>query len=310
MKKFNWKKIISILVFFAIVVFLGFYLKTQWPQFNKIHIVSWWSFAGLFILTPISFWVTAFFFRVSLEPYFLKLSFREYFGLTMLTLMGNYTIPFSGLGVRAVYMKKNYNFSYGKFLTIVVANWVTNFLIYSLAGMLALIIYYLRFHIWNWPLSVIFLTVLLFSILTFLPIKTKIKILISWHEYLKDKEIINKLLAITFWQFLATALTFYFAYLAFGFRITFLDSFFATTLSLYSSVIRLVPASLGFYEAAITYPSRVLGFSIADGLAVSAITRAATIFWTFTLGGIFGYILLGKSKVKNQKSKFWKNTLF
>jgi len=63
----------------------------------------------------------------------------------------------------------------------------------------------------------------------------------------------NKLFVITFWQFLASALTFYFAYLAFDFRITFLDSFFATILSLYSSVIRLVPASLACaHEALVT----------------------------------------------------------
>jgi len=294
MKKFNWKKIISILVFLGIVILLGYYLKTQWPQFSKIHIVSWWSLIGLFILIPISFWITAFFFRVSLLPYSLKLSFHEYFGLTMLTLMGNYTIPFSGFGIRAVYMKKNYNFSYGKFLTTVFANWVTNFLIYSSAGMLALIIYYLRSHLWNWTLAVIFLTVIVCSSLSFLPIKINIKILISWQEYLKNKEIVNKLLAITFWQFLATALAFYCAYLTFGFKITFLNSFFATTLSLYSSVIRLAPASLGFYEVAIIYPSRALGFSSADGLAVSAITRAVMIFWTFALGLIFSYILMRK----------------
>lgn len=305
MRRFNLKQFASICFLVLIIVIIGYYVKVHWQDFQSIRIVSCWALTGLVILTPIYFGITSLFFQKSLEPFKLRISFNQYFGLTMITLMGNYLIPFSGFGFRAVYMKKIYSFSYRDFLTTVIASWITNFLIYTLAGMVALIVYYFRTHKIEWTLFLIFLIVLIISCLSFIPLKknnTQNKILISiasslalWQEYIKNKDILKKLFVLTFYQFIVTALMFYFAYLTFGFKITFIDSFLPTTLSLYSSVIRLVPASLGFYEAAVVYPSKVMGLSIAQGLLVSTLTRVVTMFWTFALGLIFSYILVRKN---------------
>ncbi len=306
MTRFSIKKALSVIVFILIAVVISYYLKTHWQEFHEIKIVSWWYFTGLFLSTIVSIWVTSLFFKKSVEPYSLKLTFKEYFGLTMITLMGNYLIPFSGLGVRAIYMKKVYKFSYHNFLTTIIANWITNFIIYSFGGIVALIIYYLRTHTINWILVTVFLSVMIISLITFIPIKIEKKSgkifskiiapLLQWQEYFRHKDILQALFVITFWQFIFSALMFYFGYLAFGFKITFVESFLPTALSLYSSVIRLVPGSFGFYEFAVVYPSKVVGLSITQGIAVSAITRLATMFWTFALGIIFSYILLRKGK--------------
>ena len=300
MEKFNFKKIISVTISLFIVFLIIYYVKVHWQEFLQIRIVSWQSLTALIFLMPILFLITALFFQVSLKPYKLKLAFKEYFGLTMITLMGNYLIPFSGLGLRAVYMKKVYQFSYRHFLTTVIVSWITNFLVYALAGIFALIILYLKTRQMNLTLTIIFLIVFLVSLCSFIPFKVSsknktivrfISTLLLWQDYIKNRKIIAKLFYLTICQFLVAAFSFYFAYLAFGFKITFVDSFLPTALSLYSSVIRIVPASLGFYELAVVYPSKVIGLSIADGLLISAITRAATIFWTFALGLLFGYIL-------------------
>lgn len=307
------KQSLSLVLFGFIVIFLVYYLKNHWQDFSQIKIVSWWAFAGLTFLTPVVFWVTAWSFLVSLEPYNLKLKFKEYFGLTMITLLGNYFIPFSGIGVRAVYMKKNFDFSYTNFLVTVIGNWVTNFLIYSSAAVLALIVYYDKTKIFSWPLMTIFLGVTLISLATFIPLKIRsskkrakilgsiINVFKSWQKYIKHPDLLRRLLVITFWQFLLNSLIFYLAYLTFGFKLTFIDSFLASALSLYSSVIRLVPASLGFYEISVVYPSRILGLSVADGLAVSAVTRFAVMLWTFALGIVFSYILIRPFKQKKKK---------
>lgn len=308
MKKFNFKKLISVLLFVLIAIFIFYYIKSNWNDFINIHVVSWWSLVASTLLALISFWLTALFFQKSVEPYNLVLSFKEYFGLTMITLMGNYFIPFSGLGFRAIYMKKTYLFSYRNFLITVIANWVTNFLIYALAGILALAVYYYKTRQLNLSLSIIFLTILLISCLSFIPFKINsrnkflsriISLIVGWQEFLTHKNIIEKLFRITFWQLIVSTLMFYFAYLTFGFKVTVIESFLPTALSLYSSVIRLVPASLGLYELAVVYPSKVMGLSVAQGLLVSLITRVVTIFWTFALGLIFSYILIkpkGKEK--------------
>lgn len=309
MKKFNFKKILSIIVFIFVAVFFVFYLKNNWRDFSSIHIVSWWYLSGFIILTLISFFITALFFQKSVEPFSLKLTFNEYFGLTMITMMGNYLIPFSGLGFRAIYMRKVYNFSYQNFITTVIANWITNFLIYSAAGIFALILFLLRSGDINWPLMSIFIVFIIISLLTFIPVNPNKKYsklfnriilpLIDWQEYLKNKTVIQQLLVLTFWQFIVATLAFYFAFLTFNFKITFFESFLPTILSLYSAVIRLVPASFGLYEASIVYPAKIIGFSVANGLAVSALTRVVSMFLTFVLALWFSYILSRKIKNKN-----------
>lgn len=310
MKKFNLKKIISIIVFLFIVFFIVYYVKNHWQDFKDIHIVSWWSLATLFFLAPVLFWVTALFFKKSIEPFDPKLCFNEYFGLTVITLMSNYMIPFSGLGVRAVYMKKKYAFPYHHFLTTVIIGWITSLIIFTLAGIIAIMSYYFRVHQIDRGLLIIFLIVLLICLILFLPlkIKTKNKVVSRviapwtlWQNYIKNKKIIIWLFWLTFGQFLITALMFYFAYLTFGFKITFMDSFLPTALTLYSSLIRLVPASLGFYEIAVVYPSQVLGLSAAEGFSVAFLTRIVSFFWIFVLGLFFGYILI---KSKNKKETF------
>lgn len=305
MKKFNFKKIASIIVFIIIVLLIVYYIRTHWQDFLNIHIVSWLSLIILIFLTPISFWLIALFFKKSVEPYALKLSFNEYFGLTVITLMGNYSIPYSGFGLRAVYMKKVYAFSYRHFLTTVIVNWLTNILIYTLAGLAALAYYYLKIHKIDWHLTIIFLIVMIISLFSFAPIKIKFKNrllhrlalpFLLWQEYIRNKKTLKELFVLTFYQFIVAVLMFYFAYLTFGFKISVIDSFLPTILALYSSIIRIVPGSLGLYEIAVVYPSKIFGLSVSEGLSVAILTRMVTFFWTFALGLIFSYILIGKGK--------------
>lgn len=305
MTKFNYKKIASVFISIIIVIFITYYIRIHWQEFRDIHVVSWLSLAALVFVTPISFWLVALFFKKSVEPYALKLSFNEYFGLTVITLMGNYLFPFSGFGLRAVYMKRVYSFSYRNFLTTVIVNWVTNILIYTLGGLAALIIYYLRTHKIDWNLTAIFLIVMAISLFSFVPIKIKTKNkllsriispLALWQEYIKNKDILKKLLWLTFYQFIMATSMFYFAYLSFGFKMTFIDSVLPTVLSLYSAIVRLVPASIGLYEIAVIYPSKILGLSVSEGLSVTILTRIVTLFWTFALGLLFSYILISSKK--------------
>lgn len=304
------RKIVSIIFFIIIILIIIYYVKIHWQEFLQIRVVSWWSLLVLIILTPIFFLATALFFQKSIEPYNLKLSFNEYFGLTMITLMGNYLIPFSGLGVRAVYMKKKYAFPYHHFLTTVIVGWITSLLIFTLAGIITLLFNYFMIHQIDKGLMIVFLMIFLICVLSFFPLNINIKNkilfrimapLVLWQEYIRNKRILGELFWLTFWQFLITALIFYFAYLTFGFKITFMDSFLPTALTLYSSLIRLVPASLGFYEIAVIYPSRILGFSAAEGFSVAFLTRIVSFFWIFALGLIFSYILI---KPKDKRKIF------
>lgn len=300
------KKILSIIIFLLVLGLLGYYIKVNWHEFHEIKIVSWWSLAGLAIFTVLTFLIQGRFLKIAVQPYKINLKFNEWFGLVALTMLGNFIFPFSGWGFRAIYLKKKYALSYSQFVATTVANWLTNFLIFTLGGLLGLgVIYYLSHQI-EVKLLVVLIIVLVFSSIAFLPvnkIKSQNKLIEKilnpfriWQEYITHKKTLWWLFVITFWQFLATIFLFYFAYHLFGFRVSIWESFLPATLSIYALFIRIVPANLGLYELAVVYPSQIFGLTITEGLSISFATRIVAMFWTFALGAIFGYILLRRKK--------------
>lgn len=305
------KRILSLIAFAGIVIFFVVYLRRHWSEFRQIEIQSWWIFAAIFVLTPISFYWQSLILKIVVEPFGIHLKFKEYFGLLCLTLLGNFMIPFSGLGFRAVYLKKINRLSYINFLTTVLVLWTFDFIIYTVGGLFGLFLLKSRLNIFDWKLTLFFLLVLVMAIIWLLPFrlpkyKNRLiiiinKVLAGRKKIFKHPEIIRRLIYLTIIQSLVTTLIFFLCYRLYGFRINFADSFLANTLGLYSFFIRLVPGNLGIFELAVVYPSKILGLTVAQGLSVSAVNRLANIAWTFTLGLLFGYILVRpKRKVKNE----------
>ena len=62
MEKFNFKKIISVIISLFIVFLIIYYVNAHWQEFLQIKIVSWPSLTALIFLMPILFLITALFF--------------------------------------------------------------------------------------------------------------------------------------------------------------------------------------------------------------------------------------------------------
>ena len=298
----RFKKTLSLIIFLAIIAFFIYYIRTHWSEFRQLRVVSWWALMGTFILVPLSFYIQGLILKIVVEPFGIYLKFKEYFGLLAITLMGNFLIPFGGLGFRAIYLRKIYKFSYADFITTLIAVWVINFLIYTTGGLVGLLLLRYRANIFDWKLAIIFLIVLVGSVIILLPLrlprmKNRLVVFINhslgrWRKLFKKPGLIRNLIYLTVIQFFITTLIFYFCYQVYGFRVNFADTFLPNCLGLYSFFVRLVPGNIGIFELAVVYPSKVLGLTIAQGLSVSAVNRLANIVWTFALGLIFSYILV------------------
>ncbi len=303
------KNYLSLAAFFLIVVFIVYYIKSHWSEFQDIRITSWFNAAILFIIAPINILIQGLFLKVLMEPFGVKLKFNEWLGLMVLTLLGNILIPFGGLGFRAAYLKKYYNFGYTDFLSTTVAVWLISYVIFTIGGIIGLIFLYWQSKIMDFNLMVIFGVILLGCLIVwFFPFKissSKNKIIHyfsllikSWQFIKSDKFLVKRLIQLITLQLLVLSSIFFFAYQAFDFKVNFIGSFLPACLSLYTFFIRIVPASLGIYEIAVIYPSQVLGLNVAQGLSVAFLTRIAIYSWIFVLGLIFGYILLRKNSKK------------
>ena len=118
-------QVLSILVLVAVICIIGLYLKSNNELLRPILNISLVNALLLIVLTVMLIGMNGLFLKVFAAKFGMGLYFWEWFGLAMITTMGNYLTPFSGgLVARATYLKHRHAFPYAKFLTLITANYL------------------------------------------------------------------------------------------------------------------------------------------------------------------------------------------
>lgn len=307
------KKMISIALTILIFMWLFFYIKKHYQDFEIFKTLSWNNLIILFLSVLGCLFIQGLMLKEITRPYKIILKFREWFGINVLTTLGNYIVPFGGLGFRAAYLKKVYHFDYTYFLSTLGAVCLIQFTVASIGGMIGLLASYYRVGTLNLTLGLTFGLILL-GCLVFLFLSPKLPsfknkiwqrfkgVIESWYQVKKNKELVKKLIRLNIINFLLNVLIFYFSYQSLNLNVSLLQAFLPTSLSTYSILFQITPSSFGFYEGLVIYSSKVLELTTVQGLTVALLIRIAYIFWTIGLGLIFAYILIYKQKRKNQRS--------
>lgn len=291
------------MVALLIIGWVIWYVRGHLGEFGEIRIVSLADLSGLIILTPIYFFTQAILLKIVLLPFGRNLRFREWFGLTMVTMMGNFIFPFSGLGFRAIYLKKIHLLDYRDFVSSLSAIWLFNWVIFTFGGLISLLL--LNRLAVNIDvtifLGVVFLVCLAFLVLPFRLFRAenrlvlRINLLIeSWQKIKQERKLIFGLVYWSVVELFLYAAMFYFAFRSLGLEIGYVKSFLPASLANFSLIVRFLPGSLGTYEGTVIYAAKILGSTIAQGISVVIITRLVSFVWIFLLGAIFSFILKRK----------------
>lgn len=291
-----------------------YYVYTGRSEFYKYLDLNWWAVTFLLITSFLYIIVQGLLFREVVRPHNINLRFTEWFGSMVVTLMGNYVVPFAGIGFRASYLKKIYGLSYKDFTTTLSAIYVLEFLVFSLGGMLGMAFLYLSTTSvsGNPLLTLIFVSIFLFflSILVFSPKipsfkfkpwKTIESLLMSWYKLKQDRMLIMRLFLYTLLEFALYSAMFYFAFRAISVSVSFISIITVSAFSDFAFFVRLAPASLGTYEASIAYSVGMFGIDLAEALFVVGLMRISTVIWFFSLGPIYSHILIGHAVSGNSR---------
>lgn len=314
MKKNNLlKTIFPILFTILIVAWFLYYLSKHQSDFEILKAVSWQNLSLLLILGLGCIFLQGQMLLTVITPFKIKLKFREWFGINILTTLGNYIVPFGGLGFRAAYLKKVYHFDYTHFISTLGATLLIQFMIASIGGMIGLTDVFIRTRTLNQLMAISFILVFVVCMIFIFwspkiptyqnkPWKRFKGIIDSWYRVKKDTEMVKRLTLIILLNFLFNFLIFYLSMKILNIEVSFLSALLPTSLSVYSVIFRMTPASLGFYEGLVIYASRALSLTTTQALMVAILTRIAILFWAVALGLIFAYFLLYK-KGRNKKIK-------
>ena len=298
------KKLLSVAIIAILLIWLFYYIKTHFADFRQLSLVNPIYIVYFITINLIFSFTNGLVIKYLVEPFKIKLLFKEWFGLSVITTFYNAITPFRGGAIaRAVYLKKKHDFSYANFLATLSGIYVINLLAASLLGLLSLILIYIKYKISSTIVLLIFLAFFLptLFIVLFSPVMPEgknffanklAKVINGWHLIRKNKKITLMISSTIAAQLLLGVLGTILAYGIFGVELGFAKSLFLVSISYLSIVISITPGALGISEAVQVFSAMVVGIMPAQSIAVAILGRAVSTLVLLALGPVFSYVLL------------------
>jgi uncharacterized protein (TIRG00374 family) len=311
--RFSFKKLIGLIILLIFIIFFSYYFYINIESFRQLNVENWEYIIIIAFLFTTALFFNGLFMRSLLKPFKIKIKIFEAFGISIITRFYNTITPFrGGAGVRAIYLRKKYNFSYSHFLSTLSATYVINIFISSILGLITLGLIYNYQNFFNLILFLIFLSLFLvtLSIILFSPkfsernnplINKFIKMINGWYLIRKDRKIIFATSFFYLIQLLLGALSLYLQFKVFGLNINFISSLFLVSIAYLGFLVAITPANLGINEAIIVFSASVIGITITESLSAAILGRVVSLLVLFVLGPIFSYILLKHKPNKEKK---------
>ena len=286
----------------AVLIIFVIYFVLNISQFKLLLHIDPIFLVLIAVVDAFSIFINGLFTKIILRPFDKFISMKESFYVSLISSVGNFFAPAgAGLGFRAVYLKKQHDLSYGKYVSILSGNYILVFLVNSLVALLAL--YMLRGHdsARYATLVIIFGTIFVVSLLmTF--IKTphikgerfkshKLKSVISsfstvmqgWNHIISHKKLLGQLIVLTFVGLLINIVNNYLIIHTLKLHITLAPLLLLSVLGSLSLFINITPANLGVKEAIYLFSSSVIGFSTPQILSIALVDRVVLFSVLFCL---------------------------
>jgi uncharacterized protein (TIRG00374 family) len=301
------KKTIIISITILIIIFIVFYLYKNINSFKSLKNINYLYLIPIGILTILSLYINGIALNLYTKPF--NLSLKEHFSMSLATSFLNLITPFrGGMGFRAIYLKKKYDFPYSKFIATLFGNYIIIFIIISILGIISTIFFYLQTNIFIFNFFLLFIGILLItslSIMTNFRFKTNNYFTESYNKIMDGFNVLKKNKKLMFYICLISILNIFIltiinhlTFLGLGFKISYFESAFLSIINTLSTLINITPGSLGITEAFYFVSAKSLNIPTEISILASLIIRSISIIIILSTGGI-AYIKLIKSmKVK------------
>jgi uncharacterized membrane protein YbhN (UPF0104 family) len=296
------RQALAVLMLVVAMAAIALYLNSQRRLLVSLQHVSVAAALSLAMLRLLSWAATGLFLREYALRFGIRLSPQEWFGLSVVTTMGNYLTPFSGgVMARAAYLKHRHVFSYAQFATLLSFSYLVIFWVIGVVGVVTSLLLReaMQFH---WQIAAFFAAVVVFISVLFalpsvkLPWNNRLARIVNtslegWALVKNDWALLARLVIYTLFSILLNAVSFWVAYRALKAPASFGVVLLVSQLTVFSNLVNVTPGNLGIPEAVVGLSSGLLGAGSGPGLLATLLIRAATVLLAFTLGPIFSFLL-------------------
>ncbi|NTU73751.1 flippase-like domain-containing protein [Candidatus Roizmanbacteria bacterium] len=303
------RKIVYKLVFLIILIFGLTYLVSDKERLLTLKNISAVNLSCLFFLCYLTMLLSGWQFRYLSMVFDIRLTFTEWFGLTVVNSMYNYFAPArGGMVARAIYLKKKYKFPFSEFAALTTGVYWFGFLICSALALILGIISYdpgnrTSMIIVASSATLLLVIVVLGVVVLYvdtpklpLPSARFRTIYTTFYCGLcRFRENTTFLLLICLFCFgfvFLSAAALYWAFVSVGIRVSFLSVLLVQAFLSVSLVVSITPGNLGIREGIIGVFAGILGISIEQALLGAFVDRAISIIVVFFFGSIYSKILL------------------
>ncbi len=293
----NW---LSITILLLTIVGIGAYFRANPNSLDPIRQISISHLLILVLLRFAFLLLNGVILNLFVMRFDVKLAWREWVGLALVTTLGNYITPFSGgMLARATYLKVKYQLAYANFIALLGASYLITFTVASLIGIFSLVIlnqWQTQTYLLAGFLILVFLGVLVVMVfpINWVPkngnrlIQTVTAVLEGWQQLRTDRELLWQLGLVTIVSMLLNGIAFWVAYQALGFnKVQFPEALLVSLSAVYSTILTITPGNVGIREAIVSLTSELINIGIGEGLLVALLIRLGTLVSVFSLGPIF-----------------------
>lgn len=297
--KLSKKKLISYAILALMLIFIGKYVAENPEILSKLGEISILDFFYLSIFVILVLVFNGIRAKVLTEIFTgNKLHPKEWFGLSMINTLGNYSPMQGGFVARGYYLKNYYKVPYGHFASSILASTLLTFSSYSMISALAIGIYYLSTGTLYLAPAMFFLAIAItgLAIVFFLPEIKRIKrkegffwskidsFVDGWDIIRSSKHCIPRLIAIDIVSLAIIAIRFYLAGQILGIGVNFVQAIIIAAMAMVTLLVNITPGAIGIREAIAGFSATLVGTSLTDGVLIASLERAVILFWVLLIG--------------------------
>lgn len=316
-KKIGRKRLLN-LITICVLGICTYYLINNRQDFVVLKSLKYYEVLILVAFNAVLISINGLFSWYLYRQFGLSLGKIESVILSISTSFGNTFLPLrAGMGLQAVYLKKQHNFRYSYFVSTIAGVYVINFFVLGLIGIISMLIIYYTKNVFSIPVFLAFFALsagmifavksskVVLSIIPFRGLKSKLEIVLEgWKVLSKSprKVLVMGIITAINCLIMSTMIFLQFRFLGIvntaGDPIMIWDSIFLSSFLVLSIFLNITPASLGIKEILLAYAATVVSINPQDAIVASVLDRIMSISILLILGPLSVYYL--RRRIENK----------